>query len=234
MSCKISWPDRTQLLKHAQECSNSQVVRTKTKYKLKANCRLQLKFYLQTYLDYWQYEKFQESKNLDQLESLNNLSVPSTADTKLDCKIFLNDIILNKYLLLDTSSRNNLNSVNLNDGKKILLKDEDDEVDNSTEIVMETKEEEEVDTTVAEVVAEAAEATSQLVETEIATEVKQLTEEAPEETKSEVRDVEMVDDSVKLEAVSKSSPVDGNEVEVQPDEGKTEQIEPETQEAEVK
>lgn len=26
MSCKISWPDRTQLLKHAQECSNSQVI----------------------------------------------------------------------------------------------------------------------------------------------------------------------------------------------------------------
>ena len=64
MSCKISWPDRTQLLKHAQECSNSQVVRTKTKYKLKANCRLQLRFYLQSYMDYWLHEKCLETKNV--------------------------------------------------------------------------------------------------------------------------------------------------------------------------
>jgi hypothetical protein len=62
MSCKISWPDRTQLLKHAQECSNSQVVRTKTKYKLKANCRMQLKFYLQTYIEYWSNEILEESQ----------------------------------------------------------------------------------------------------------------------------------------------------------------------------
>jgi len=74
MSCKISWPDRTQLLKHSQECPNSQVVRTKTKYKLKANCRLQLKFYLQTYLDYWQHEKMLETRSLSCIENKLNFN----------------------------------------------------------------------------------------------------------------------------------------------------------------
>ena len=120
MSCKISWPDRTQLLKHAQECSNSQVVRTKTKYKLKANCRLQLKFYLQSYMDYWSYEKALENKCVEQLDTLK--SAPN-----LGCKIFLNDIILNKNLLLDVASRFNLNAIHLVDGKQIRLKDEEEE-----------------------------------------------------------------------------------------------------------
>jgi len=128
MSCKISWPDRTQLLKHAQECSNSQVVRTKTKYKLKANCRLQLKFYLQTYLDYWQYEKCLENKTSDQIQALNNVSVAATELTKpLNCKIFLNDIILNKNLLLEQSSRSSLNSIRMIEGNKIGLVDDEAE-----------------------------------------------------------------------------------------------------------
>jgi len=114
MSCKISWPDRTQLLKHSQECPNSQVVRTKTKYKLKANCRSQLKFYLQTYIDYWEYEKLQETRSLN----------------KSNLKIYLNDIVLNKTLLVNTSGRFNLNSINL-DSKQILLKDVEEEEINS-------------------------------------------------------------------------------------------------------
>jgi hypothetical protein len=119
MSCKISWPDRTQLLKHSQECPNSQVVRTKTKYKLKANCRLQLKFYLQTYLDYWQHEKMLETRSLSCIEN------------KLNFKIYLNDIIINKNLLMDASGRFNLNSINL-DGKQILLKDDNDDENTTT------------------------------------------------------------------------------------------------------
>ena len=111
MSCKISWPDRTQLLKHSQECPNSQVVRTKTKYKLKANCRLQLKFYLQTFSDYWLYEKVLEQKQVEQLKS--------------NCKVYLNDIIINKDLLLDASGRYNLNLINYDDGRQMVLKDDD-------------------------------------------------------------------------------------------------------------
>jgi len=123
MSCKISWPDRTQLLKHAQECPNSQVVRTKTKYKLKANCRLQLKFYLQTYLDYWMHEKMLET------HSLNSGGGLGGDENKLNFKIYLNDIILNKSLLMNASGRFNLNSINLDDGKQMLLKDDDDDDD---------------------------------------------------------------------------------------------------------
>ncbi len=131
MSCKISWPDRTQLLKHAQECSNSQVVRTKTKYKLKANCRLQLKFYLQTYIDYWMYEKSLEMKSVEQLASLNSASAATVVSAQpeqklLDCRVFLNDVILNRSLLLETSSRHQLNSVSLDEGRRMVLKDEED------------------------------------------------------------------------------------------------------------
>lgn len=149
MSCKISWPDRTQLLKHAQECSNSQVVRTKTKYKLKANCRLQLKFYLQTYLDYWQYEKCLESKSVEQLNSLNNTSlVPTVAppSTKLlDCKVFLSDIVQNKDLLLSASNRCNLNAICLMDGQKLLVKDDEEEEEEQQAEKMDEKAEEFVD-----------------------------------------------------------------------------------------
>jgi len=138
MSCKISWPDRTQLLKHSQECPNSQVVRTKTKYKLKANCRLQLKFYLQTYIDYWEYEKLQETRSLN----------------KSNFKIYLNDIILNKMLLVDTSGRFNLNSINL-DGKQITLKDEEEtEISTTNQITTETT------TTKEEVATETNESTT--------------------------------------------------------------------------
>ena len=123
MSCKISWPDRTQLLKHTQECPNSQVVRTKTKYKLKANCRLQLKFYLQTYLDYWEHEKCLETKNIEPLAPV------ATKDSgrKLECRVFLKDIILSKNLLLEASSRYNLSAINLDEGKKLVLKEEEEE-----------------------------------------------------------------------------------------------------------
>jgi hypothetical protein len=137
MSCKISWPDRTQLLKHAQECSNSQVVRTKTKYKLKANCRLQLKFYLQTYIDYWMYEKCLEMKSVEQLASLNSASAATVAaqpeQKLLDCRVFLNDVILNRSLLLETSSRHQLDSVSLDEGRRMVLKDEEDETEDRGE-----------------------------------------------------------------------------------------------------
>jgi len=128
MSCKISWPDRTQLLKHSQECPNSQVVRTKTKYKLKANCRLQLKFYLQSYIDYWQHEKMLEQK-LDLSISTNTTTNNNNNNKKLNCKVYLNDIIINKNLLLNASGRFNVNTINL-EGKQMLLKD-DDETDSN-------------------------------------------------------------------------------------------------------
>jgi hypothetical protein len=130
MSCKISWPDRTQLLKHAQECSNSQVVRTKTKYKLKANCRSQLKFYLQTYTDYWQTERSFETKSIEHL--MPTQQQIENEDKKLNCKVFIKDIIQNKKLLLETSSRSNLNKINLNDNKKlIVVEEEEQELDNA-------------------------------------------------------------------------------------------------------
>ncbi len=121
MSCKISWPDRTQLLKHAQECSNSQVVRTKTKYKLKANCRLQLRFYLQSYIDYWTHEKCLETNSL---KPLTTTSI--TMEKDLQCRIMLKDILLNKKLLLDVSNRFNLNSISLSDEKKLVIANEEE------------------------------------------------------------------------------------------------------------
>lgn len=126
MSCKISWPDRTQLLKHAQECSNSQVVRTKTKYKLKANCRLQLKFYLHSYLDYWQNEKYHLNRNLAELASPQ--PTETTAIQPISTmKVFLKDIFLNKKLLLDASSRFDLHKIHLADNRVINLSDEQDQ-----------------------------------------------------------------------------------------------------------
>ena len=119
MSCKISWPDRTQLLKHTQECPNSQVVRTKTKYKLKANCRLQLKFYLQTYLDYWEHEKCLETKNIEPLAPV----AAKDSARKLECRVYLKDIVLSQRLLLEASSRYNLSAINLDEGKRLVLKE---------------------------------------------------------------------------------------------------------------
>ena len=121
MSCKISWPDRTQLLKHAQECSNSQVVRTKTKYKLKANCRLQLRFYLQSYIDYWTHEKCLDTN------SLKPLATTTTMAKDLECRIMLKDILLNKKLLLDVSNRFHLNAISLSDEKKLVIANEEEE-----------------------------------------------------------------------------------------------------------
>ena len=132
MSCKISWPDRTQLLKHAQECSNSQVVRTKTKYKLKANCRSQLKFYLQTYIDYWQTERSMETKSIEHLAPNQQQTENKDGDKKLNCKVFLKDIIQNKKLLLETSSRSNLNKINLNDNKKLIVVEEEEQEQDNT------------------------------------------------------------------------------------------------------
>lgn len=131
MSCKISWPDRTQLLKHAQECSNSQVVRTKTKYKLKANCRLQLKFYLQTYLDYWSHEKSVETKSIESL-------VPKKAESKLECRVFMKDIFLSKKMLLDVASKFDLSAIYLDETKRISLRSE---VDQENSLVDEEQEE---------------------------------------------------------------------------------------------
>jgi hypothetical protein len=128
MSCKISWPDRTQLLKHAQECSNSQVVRTKTKYKLKANCRLQLKFYLHTYLDYWQGEKFYLNRNLAELAPAKQIgaeAVATNGQSQLQLKVCLKDIFLSKKLLLDASSRFKLEKIYLDEGKAIKLDDDE-------------------------------------------------------------------------------------------------------------
>lgn len=127
MSCKISWPDRTQLLKHAQECSNSQVVRTKTKYKLKANCRLQLKFYLLTYLDYWNEEKVVESKFYFD-------SLPKRNEVKQKCRVFMKNILLNKNFLLNECGRYDLNTIYLGQNLKMELKNEN-EIDSHKNIM---------------------------------------------------------------------------------------------------
>jgi len=136
MSCKISWPDRTQLLKHAQECSNSQVVRTKTKYKLKANCRLQLKFYLQTFIDYWNYEKCYDMKQIEDLAPSKNEQIKdgetNNSNGKLDFKVFLKDIIVDKELLLSESSRCDLNTINLDENKQIILSNDENEQTTTT------------------------------------------------------------------------------------------------------
>ena len=122
MSCKISWPDRTQLLKHAQECSNSQVVRTKTKYKLKANCRAQLKFYLHSYLDYWTHELSVERNNADLLlvnktttQQQQQQQQQQPQQQRLDCKVFISDIARDPKLLLDTTTRHNIASVDMSE-----------------------------------------------------------------------------------------------------------------------
>ncbi len=58
-----------------------------------------------------------ETKSIEQSDEQRN---------KLNCKVFLKDIMLNKKLLLDTSSRCNLNKINLSDEKRIVLVEEDD------------------------------------------------------------------------------------------------------------
>ena len=100
------------------------MVRTKTKYKLKANCRSQLKFYLQTYLDYWLTEK---SDPTDLIQPVVQLA----SNAKLTCAVFLKDIIVNKKLLLDTLGRKNINRIDLNDREKLVVVDDDDQENNS-------------------------------------------------------------------------------------------------------
>lgn len=111
MSCKISWPDRTQLLKHSQECPNSQVVRTKTKYKLKANHRLQLKFYLLSLIEFWTHER--------------------DRNTNLTTKCYLKDIFASKQLLLDSASRHGLAKVYTQDSV-VCFHDVDDATPSNT------------------------------------------------------------------------------------------------------
>lgn len=215
MSCKISWPDRTQLLKHAQECSNSQVVRTKTKYKLKANCRLQLKFYLQSYLDYWNHEKCLETKDITELIPVANNNNP-TADlstTRLNCKIFLKDIMLNKKLFLDQSSVNNIDQINIFDDKKIILKPE--------------KEQEEV--VIAEVVEKPIEPTEQEKEPE----------EKEDENKNDIQMKESVETSEIAEkpmdivaSTSEEAANDEQQTSEEPPSSTTEQPEPVEQQTE--
>lgn len=110
MSCKISWPDRTQLLKHSQECPNSQVVRTKTKYKLKANHRVQLKFYLLSLIDYWTHER--------------DYRAPAV---QANARCFLKNVFASKRLLLDTASRHQLTAIHTD---QAVLRLDDDNNDN--------------------------------------------------------------------------------------------------------
>jgi hypothetical protein len=133
MSCKISWPDRTQLLKHAQECSNSQVVRTKTKYKLKANCRLQLKFNLQSYMEYWLHERYLETQELTDGNSSTNEAL---VETKGDMKVYLKDVFKSKQLLLDLASKYSLSAICTDVDKRLLLSDE---AEDSREMLADTQ-----------------------------------------------------------------------------------------------
>jgi len=87
------------------------------------------------------YEKCLELKNVEQLASLNNISAAQQEFKPLECKIFLNDVILNKNLLLEASSRCQLNSINLNEGKQIILRDEDDENETLKVAILEKGEE---------------------------------------------------------------------------------------------
>lgn len=127
IACKISWPDRTQLLKHAQECPNSQVVRTKTKYKLKANARCFLQFNLLTLIDYWK----NELDRLDDILKRNHYYQTLNLNNMPSCKVYVQDLFSknNRVLLLE-SSKHNLQAICLNDGKKIILEDDTAQLEN--------------------------------------------------------------------------------------------------------
>jgi len=109
------------------------VVRTKTKYKLKANCRLQLRFYLQSYMDYWTHEKCLETNSLTPLATM-------TSKKDLECRIMLKDLMLNQKLLLDVSNRHRLNAINLSDEKRLVF-EEDDATETSVVAVVGEEEE---------------------------------------------------------------------------------------------
>lgn len=181
-------------------------MRTKTKYKLKANCRLQLKFYLQTYLDYWQYEKCLESKSVEQLNSLNNMSlVPAVAppSTKLlDCKVFLSDVIENKDLLLSASKRSNLNAICLMDGQKLLVKDDEEEGQIQAEVVSEKVED------VSNVEAVEAEGDEIKSEDEKPESAVAAVAEAVVEKVEESTDVVMKDEAEEMDAVQTEAPTE--------------------------
>lgn len=187
-------------------------MRTKTKYKLKANCRLQLKFYLQTYLDYWQYEKCLETKSVEQLNSLNNMSlVPAVAppSTKLlDCKVFLSDIVENKDLLLSASNRCNLNTICLIDGQKLLVKDDEEEGQRKAEVAnVEAVEavESKVEAVESQVEAEGDEIKS---EDEKPESVVAAVAEAVVEKVEESTDVVMKDEAEGMDAVQTEAPTE--------------------------
>ena len=145
IACKISWPDRTQLVRHSHECPNSQVVRTKTKYKLKANFRLYLQFNLLSYINYWnnEFERYSTlfNNNTSQNgDSSNEITATTTVTEENDdendkikklkinkSKIFLNDLFLNeKNFLLLQSSNYNLNKINLDDNGNCFMLEDDD------------------------------------------------------------------------------------------------------------
>ena len=125
MSCKISWPDRTQLLKHAQECSNSQVVRTKTKYKLKANCRMQLKFNLQSFIEYWQHEKCVETRQIE--EGAAAAAEEESAAVVLVGRVYIKDVFKSKQLLLDLAAKHSLNTICADVDHRLVLGDVSEE-----------------------------------------------------------------------------------------------------------
>lgn len=95
-------------------------MRTKTKYKLKANCRLQLKFYLHSLIDYWTQEK-DKIKN----DEANVQLLPSNGGLKC----FIIDIFKNKRLFLETMGKNEVNEV-CTSNSVIKLTDADDTATN--------------------------------------------------------------------------------------------------------
>jgi hypothetical protein len=111
IACKISWPDRTQLVKHSLECQNSQVVRTKTKYKLKAQARVFLQFNLLTMKYFW----------LNELNLIQNDYQMENVCPSKSSYVYLNDVLLNNNLLLNESVNSNLKKIYLDDEKAIIL-----------------------------------------------------------------------------------------------------------------
>ncbi len=112
IACKISWPDRTQLVKHSLECQNSQVVRTKTKYKLKAQSRVYLQFNLLTMKTYWH----NELNSIDRNKYDNPL-----ACTHKQPYVYLNDLMVNSRVLLNESVNSNLTKIYVDESKTIVL-----------------------------------------------------------------------------------------------------------------
>ncbi len=126
IACKISWSDRTQLVRHSHECPNSQIVRTKTKSNLKANYRLYLKFNLLSYTNYWRNEFDRYSTFINPTTATNGDDEKNKKLNRL--KIHLNYLFLNdKNFLLLQSSNYNLVKINLDDnGNCLMLEDVDD------------------------------------------------------------------------------------------------------------